>query len=72
MHTRIVYSILDFMGDVGGFAEAIMILIFFIFSGAAYYSAKVEMMLNFYSDKALYNSKYQNGGDHEGGYAEDE
>ena len=53
-HARILYNILEWLGEVGGFSRAIMFLIVFIFGPASFYSAKIEMMLNFYSNKGFW------------------
>ena len=58
-HKRDLYNLLDWLGEVGGVSRAIMFIMVSLAGGFAYHSSRIDMMLHFYSDKALFKEEYK-------------
>ena len=50
-HTKIVYRLIDFLGDVGGVSELLIWLCLFIFGGYLNFTKTLELMCSMYETK---------------------
>ena len=53
-HFRNLYSIMDFISDVGGVSKSIMATLVALLGGASFFTSRVELMLHLYSDEGLF------------------